>query len=255
MFSFKKVLTKYFYFISSAFGLIDFTYIEEKEKAEIHPFLKVYSKTFSFFLILILPLQTKFLFSYLFRSSLHPEIISIVWGLEYSSLLILAITLYSTVNFNRHEMRQLINEGISILKSSIGDELTEYERKMSMILFIKTFFIDNFIICYSLLSNMFSVFVEPNARLATIISYVLNFHSAFAFNAFIYFLLLMKFEFDKINNGVEQSIMHDEHLEFLKNVIKYKRLSSYCKRIMSIFAKCCLANFVYSVATTCSGVR
>lgn len=253
MFSVKKVLTKYFYYISLFFALIDFIYDGKEGKVKTHLVLKICNNIFLILLLIILPMQMKLLLNYLFRESSHPQIIAIVWSLEYITLFIFALALYGTVLFNREEIRKICNTGILILKNT--DDQNMNERKMLKILFCKIFLIDNCFLLINMISNMSTIFSNLGTATAFFLTYVLNFLSSIAFNAFIFVLLLIKFEFDKINNFVRENITKDEHKSFLNNVVEYKRLSAYCKKVIKIFSKCCIANFLYAVATTCSGVR
>jgi hypothetical protein len=196
-------------------------------------------------------MQMNLMLNYLFRESSHPEIIAVVWSLEYISLFIFALALYGTVLFNRNEIRKICNMGILILKNT-DDQLLDDERKMLQILFCKIFLIDNCILCINMISNISTIF--SNLAAAFFLTYVLNFLSSIAFNAFIFVLLLIKFEFDKINKSVRESITKDEHESFLNQIVEYKRLASYSKRVIRIFSKCCIVNFLFAIVTTCSGV-
>jgi len=251
MFSVKKVLTKYFYYISIFFALIDFTYNSNEGKVKTHLVLKICSNILLLLFLIILPMQMKLLITYLFRESSHPEIIAVVWSLEYISLFIFALALYGNVLFNREEIRKICNIGIMIHKNT-DDQLLDNERKMLKILFCKIFLIDNCFMCFNMISNMSTMFA--NFATAFFLSYVLNFLSSIVFNAFIYVLLLIKFEFDKVNNSVRESIKKDEHESFLNKIAEYKRLAAYCKRVIKIFSKCFIVNFLYAIVTTCSGV-
>lgn len=251
MFLIKKVLTKYFYYISIFFALIDFTYDGKEGKVKTHLVFKICNNISILLLLIILPMQMKQLMNYLFRESSHPEIIAIVWGLEYITLIIFALVLYGTVIFNRKEIQRICNTGINILKS-LDDQLLYDDKKMLKIVFCKIFLIDNGILLINIISNMSTIFA--NFRIAFFLSYVLNFLSTIAFNAFIYVLVLIKFEFDKINNCVRESLTRNEHQRFLNNVVEYKSLAAYCKRVIKIFSNFCIANFLYAAITTCSSV-
>lgn len=250
----KRLLAKYFYFTSATFGLVDFFYAE-KNSVKIRKFLKIYSKVFIFISFIALPIQFKYMFNYLFGNSLQPEIICMVWSLEYISLFILAITINLTIISNRARIRKLGCEGIAIFRNSFINETPLQEMKMLKFFLFKTLIFDNFIIFFSLVMSLLSIYTSVDAQLTIFISYMLNFVSSFAFNAFMYVLLLSFFEFEKINFKIETSILNDDHLSFQKSIVEYKRLAIYIRSFIKTFSKPCLANFVYAVATTCSGVR
>lgn len=253
MFLIKKVLTKYFYYISIFYALIDFTYNGKEGKVKTHLVLKICNNILLLMFLIILPMQMKLLLNYLFRESSHPEIIAIVWGLEYITLFIFALVLYGTVIFNRNEIQKIFNKGISIFSNS-DDQLLDDEKKLLKILFCKIFLIDNCFSLFNMISNMSTIFANYGTITAFSLCYILNFLSSTVFNAFIYVLLLIKFEFDKTNNCVRQNLIGNKHESFLNDVVEYKRLAAYCKRVLKIFSNCCVVNFLYAVTTTCSSV-
>lgn len=209
MISLRRIMLEYFYQISKIYGLLNFKFDTNSNKIVVGKLLNIYSNAFIIIMIIFVPINLYTLISDVFIFSTNPNIINIVWSIEYLTLTFVFCSIYMTVFFNRKSIQELVQIGIAIF-SNRGRK--NFEKRNTLRVFvIKNFFIDNLILTLQIISKYQGVFLIFKKRILAF-CFALNFLSFFLCNAFNFILLLLWTEFEEINNDMMESIQDDNYL-------------------------------------------
>lgn len=245
-----KILLAYFNFIAVLFGAFDFVLDRERKLIKSSWILVGYSKIICVLFLLSCPLFVHTLIFTVTYNELPPMLV-IMWSIEYMTLLLMMGLFYFTATVNKKSIQSLINEGFCISKDATATD--EYENK-SLRIFLVKFIIDHIVLILEVIVCTQTVFVDLQARLLIFICYLMNFISYFTTNAFVFILLLIQWKFRDINRNMIANILHEDNLSFAKDVQAHRTMKFFCEKIVKVFSKICIANFLYEFTTTLSGV-
>jgi hypothetical protein len=193
------------------------------------------------------------MFVMIFELAENQPLIMRVWSMEFITLLIVFYTTYLTSATKNLHIKSLINEGIQIM--SYDDKVSPHEEKTFKIFLIKTFIIDlSWLV--PLLSNISldKITSDVNYSVVTVFVGAINFMCTFKFQSFNFIIAMITFEVDKINRSMQESVESENFSSFTQDVLRHKRLQNFTRKVIGIFSKVCLANFLYAFTTTLSGV-
>lgn len=252
----KKILA-YFNFVAVIFGAFDFVLDRERKKLlKTSLILAVYSKIVCILFLLTCPLYVyTLIFTRTFNE--YPTMITIIWGIEYTSLLLMTGLFYFTATIHKKSIKSLINEGFCISRDTTGKAqkaTDEYESK-SLTIFLVKFIIDHIVLTVEIIvASQTMTLMELEARILILICFVMNFISYLITNGFVFIMLLVQWKFRDINRNMIADILHEDSLSFAKDVQAHRTLRFFCEKVVKVFSKTCLANFLYAFATTLSAV-
>lgn len=256
--SLTKILLAYFNFIAVIFGAFDFVLDRKNKLIKSSWVLAIYSKIICILFLLSCPLYMHTLV-FTITYDEFPMLIKVMWSIEYTSLIIMTGLFYFAVTINKKTIQNLIIEGFCISKDARGkvqkatDKGTEeYEHKSLKIFSIK-FIIDHIVLTSGMI--VFSqTILQLQARILALICFLMSFISYFITNSFIFIMLLIQYKFRAINRNMKADIMHEDNLSFAQDVQAHRTLRFFCEKIVKVFSKIFIANFLYQFATTLSSV-
>lgn len=254
----KFFLLIYFLALAIIFGAFDFAPDRERKLMKQNRWLECYSKFFCLLFLLIFPLSIRTFFFTSAHNDFQPLML-IMWSLEYLMLLLMTSLFYFTAVTNKKSIIHLIKEGVRIFKDMsevqkvIKTKDKEEEEKTLRIFLMKLIF-DHISLISEIIVSSQNSFDELEAKILTLICFLMNFVSFLVSNAFVLILILIRFRFQQINRNMVANIMHEDNLSFAKDVQSHRTLRFFCEKIVKVFSKICIANFLYIFTTTLSWV-
>jgi hypothetical protein len=239
----KKFLSLYFYTFGVILGMFTQLYVNKKFKE--FKLLKYYAKVIPFVWIVLTSRLIFIMLSYtLATGSQKQDIQWLMWTVEYIALYIASLTLNLCVILYKKEMRQLINDGVNILSRTCGDGKT-----LKLLLF-KLLAFDHIALIVPIIMLIDEKTLSIEYKVYITLPYLLTLCNFYTTNAFMFVMTLLKFEFERINSDIRQSMVAKSQISFLRNVQSHRKLLSFSMNVIRMFSKVCIANFLFAFTTS-----
>lgn len=255
----KNSLLAYFYIVMAIFGAWDFV-VNQERKLIRQKWMKIYQKFITLLFFISLSFSCYAFAKFSPKNVGYPPLIVIMWIVEYGSLLAMTSLFYYTILTNKASMMRLINEGIQIFKdigqvqNVIASEADKNEDEKTFKLFLTKLIIDHIVLIMEIIICYKREFKAIYEDFLTVSSYTMNFLSYSITNSFVFILILIQWRFRQINRNMIVDIMQEDTLKFSQDTQLHRKLKTFFEDIVRIFSKICIANFLFSFATTLSGV-
>lgn len=169
------------------------------------------------------------------------KIAEIIWSIEYAGMSLVIFAVYLTVTLRRHEIRNLINKEIHIL----SDNFKVYHDKLAWKVVLVKMLLEIVSLVGIVIATLNFEFSSSSVRFHMILVLAMNFVSFFVTNIFVCAFLLFSYQLDGINNSLSVVLKNCDLELYLIHVDEYGTIVKMGKSLTEIFARFCVANFIF----------